>query len=176
MRTTPRVLLTLALLLTALVVQLGFASRLHLPGATPDVVLVTLVALAMRNGSLHGCVAGFLTGLSLDLAPPSDHAVGRWALVLCLVGYLAGLFDDGVDRSALFPVGVVASASVLTTLAYSALGAVIGEPGATWSMVARVLPWAVIYDVVLTPFVFLVVAGLATRVAPDPLRRRSGVR
>lgn len=176
MRTTPRMLLSVALLLTALVVQLGLASRLHLPGATPDVVMVTVVALAMRNGSLHGCLAGFLAGLALDLAPPADHAVGRWALVLCLVGYLTGMFDDDVERSVIFPLAVVASASALSTLAYAALGAVIGESGAGWSTVLGVLPSAVAYDVVLTPLVFLVVAGLARRVAPDPLRRHSGVR
>jgi rod shape-determining protein MreD len=168
---TPRVLLTAVLLLTALLLQVGFASRLPLPGATPDVVLVVVVALALVWGPLHGCVAGFAGGLALDLVPPADHAAGRYALVLCLVGYVVGLFDHETERSAFFPFLAVAVAAAAATLLYAALGEVVGDARTTWQMIADVLPTAVLYDVVLTPFVVLAVVGLARRVAPDPLRR-----
>ena len=65
----------------------------------------------------------------------------------------------------------MATAAASATLLYAGLGFVIGDTSATWDMVIGVLPSAVLYDVILTPFVMLAVAGLARRVAVDPLRR-----
>ena len=58
-----------------------------------------------------GLVCGFAAGLAADLVPPADHEVGRWALVLTLVGYLAGLGRDSSRRSAFVPLVVVAVAA-----------------------------------------------------------------
>lgn len=166
-----QVLLSAGLLLGGLVLQSAVFAWLPLPGATPDVVLVVVVALALVWGPLEGAMAGFLGGLALDLVPPSDHAVGRWALVLTLVGYLVGLYDEDVDRAAFAPFVLVAAASAGATLLYAGIGQVIGDTSITWPMIAAVLPSAVVYDVLLTPFVVLAVTGLARRVAPDPYRR-----
>jgi len=86
-----RVLLAAALVLAALAVQVAMLSRLPLPGATPDLVLLVVVALALAHGSTFGLMTGFLAGLATDLVPPAEHEVGRWAFVLTVLGYLAGL-------------------------------------------------------------------------------------
>ena len=81
-----------ALLLTvALVLQVTLVSRLPIPGAAPDLVLLVLVGVALRGGPETGLIAGFGAGLALDALPPADHAIGRWALVLCLIGYTLSL-------------------------------------------------------------------------------------
>ena len=86
-----RIAVCVAVLTTAIAVQLVVMSRLPLPGVAPDLVLVAVVALALTCGSLTtGGVCGFCAGLALDMAPPADHVIGRTALVLCLVGYAAG--------------------------------------------------------------------------------------
>lgn len=166
----PRVAFSAVVVAIALVLQLTVVSRLPLPGATPDLVLVAVVSLALSRGELHGCVTGFCAGLALDLAPPADHAVGRWALVLCGLGYLAGRLRREAEQSAFVPLIVVAAAAAIGTLAFAVLGAIVDSSNISWSLLASVLPSAVIYDVVIAPFVVLVVMGLATRIGDDPTR------
>ena len=55
------------------------------------VLLVVVGAGARLRARLRAGHAGSRAGLATDLVPPADHEVGRWALVLTLVGYLAGL-------------------------------------------------------------------------------------
>ncbi len=86
-----RVLLSAVLVLLGLVLQVSVLGQLQLPGATPDLLMLIVVGLALVYGPSGGCLVGFAAGLLADLAPPSDHAIGRFALVLCLVGYATGL-------------------------------------------------------------------------------------
>jgi rod shape-determining protein MreD len=164
----PRAALASALLLLALVLQLSVLPLLSLPGATPDLVLLCVVGLALAAGPMTGTVVGFAAGLALDLAPPADHAIGRWALVLCLVGYAAGLAKSEAERSAVAPLVVVAVAALSAMLLFAGIGVVIGDPRVGWEPLLRVAPTALLYDVVLAPFVVSAVIALARRVAPDP--------
>ena len=149
--------LTVGLLATALVIQVTVLWRLALPGASADLVLLVLVALALRGGPELGLVAGFGAGLALDVLPPADHAVGRWALVLCLIGYACGFLEDEADRSALFPIIVAAGASAASVLGFAGLGVLIDDPRVGLDAVLRILPAVVAYDVLLSPFVIYTV-------------------
>lgn len=163
-----RVVLAVALVVVALALQVTVLARLPLPGATPDLLLLVVVALALAYGPGFGLVAGFGAGLAADLAPPADHEVGRWALVLTLVGYLAGMARDESRRSAFVPLIVVAVAGAASVLGYAGLGALMDDPNVTWAAVRDLLPTAVVYDVVLSAFVVPGVLALARRAEPDP--------
>jgi rod shape-determining protein MreD len=160
------VAVAVGLVLLALVVELAVLSRLPLPGATPALVLLVVVSLALLHGPTFGVGVGFGAGLALDLLPPSDHAVGRWALVLCLVGYLAGLAEDEVERSAWVPVAVAGAASALSVLLFAGVGALFDDPRISPVVVLDVLPTAVLYDVILSPFVVFAVFTLVRRAEP----------
>src|SRR5690348_16148633 len=65
-------------------------NRLPLPGATqPDLVLLLVTAIAVVTGPATGAITGFAGGLALDIAPPTAHYAGEYALILCLAGYAA---------------------------------------------------------------------------------------
>src|ERR1051325_2865634 len=100
-----RILLSSVLVVVALVVQVCVLARLQLPGAVPDLLLLTVLGLALVYGHVGGALVGFGARPLPDLAPPADHAAGRYALVLCVIGYLAGLAkpDNGKLRSATGP-------------------------------------------------------------------------
>lgn len=151
------------LVLVALLLQVTVAARLPLPGATPDPVLLAVLGLALRWGPRTGCAVGFGAGLALDLAPPADQAAGRWAMVLCLAGYLAGLARDAAERSALVPMLVAAAAAAGTLLLHAGVGAVLGDARVSWARVAGLLPTAVLYALVLSPFLLSAVLALARR-------------
>src|SRR5580692_9048718 len=77
-----RHLISAAVVAVAVVFQLAAADRMVFPGGTgPDLVLLTVAALAIATGPLAGSVAGFCAGLALDVAPPAGHLVGQDALV-----------------------------------------------------------------------------------------------
>jgi rod shape-determining protein MreD len=167
-----RVVFAVLLLVVALAAQLSVLARLPLPGATPDLLLLAVVSLALAHGPGFGLVSGFAAGLASDLVPPADHAVGRWALVLTLVGYFAGLAHGESRRSAFVPLFVVAVSAAASVLLYAGLGALLDDPHVTWPAVSEILPTAVLYCVVLSAFVVPAVLRLSDRFEPDPLVRR----
>ncbi|MFE9993902.1 rod shape-determining protein MreD [Streptomyces avermitilis] len=166
-----RMLLSTALVVVALVIQVSVLARLHLPGAVPDLVLLTVLGLAMVYGHVGGALIGFGAGLLADLVPPADHAAGRYALVLCVIGYLAGLAkpENGRLKSASGPMAVVVAAAIGTTLLYAGVGALVGDTAARHVGLVSLLVTAAVYDLLLAPFVVPGIMALARRAENDPL-------
>ncbi|GGW37546.1 rod shape-determining protein MreD [Streptomyces lucensis JCM 4490] len=166
-----RILLSSALVVVALVVQVSVLARLHLPGAVPDLLLLTVLGLAMVYGHVGGALVGFGAGLLADLAPPADHAAGRYALVLCVIGYFAGLIrpENGRLKSATGPMAVVVAAAVGSTLLYAGVGALVGDTAARHVGLTGLLVSAALYDLLLAPFVVPGIMWLARRCDNDPL-------
>ncbi|MYT69688.1 rod shape-determining protein MreD [Streptomyces sp. cg28] len=171
-----RILLSTTLVVVALVVQVCVLARLQLPGAVPDLLLLTVLGLALVYGHVGGAFIGFGAGLLADLAPPADHAAGRYALVLCVIGYLAGLAkpETGQLRSAFGPMVVVVAAAVGTTLLYAGVGALVGDTAARHVGLGSLLFTAALYDLLLAPFVVPGVMALARRAENDPLADSGG--
>src|SRR5438445_13588507 len=127
MRIALRVALVAVAASLALALQLSVAPQLHLPRAVPDLVLLTVLALAAGWGTTGGAVCGFAIGLAQDLAPPSLTAVGRRALVLALVGALAGRAAREVRRSALRTSLLAGLYAVGATLLNLLIGVALGD-------------------------------------------------
>jgi rod shape-determining protein MreD len=166
-----RAVLSTGLVVVALVLQVCVLARLHLPGAVPDLLLLTVLGLAITYGHVGGALVGFGAGLLADLAPPADHAAGRYALVLCVIGYLAGLAkpDTGQLRSAAGPMFVVVAAALGSTLLYASVGALVGDTAAQHVGLGKLLFTAVLYDLLLAPFTVPWIMALARRLDNDPL-------
>ncbi|MGH3310292.1 MAG: rod shape-determining protein MreD [Streptomyces sp.] len=166
-----RILLSTTLVIGALLVQVSVLARLQLPGAVPDLLLLVVLGLAMVYGHTTGAVIGFAAGLVADLAPPAEHAVGRYALVLCVVGYIAGLTkpDTGQHRSATVPMLVVAIAAVSSTLLYAGVGTLVGDAAAAQAALLPLLLTAALYDLLLAPFVVPLIMWLARHTERGPV-------
>lgn len=127
MRPWRAIVVCAALLSLALAIQVSFLARLGLPGSTPDLVLVVVAGIALTYGATTGAVAGFAGGLLVDLAPPADHAVGQWALVLTLAGYAAGLAGERtappvlVRPATVLGIGALTAAATLAALSVGIL-------------------------------------------------------
>lgn len=170
-----RILLSTTLVVVALVIQVSVLARLQLPGAVPDLVLLTVLGLALVYGHVGGALVGFGAGLLADLAPPADHAAGRYALVLCLIGYLAGLAkpENGRLRTATGPMVVVVGAAIGSTLLYAGVGALVGDTAARDVGLVGLLFSATLYDLLLAPFTVPLIIALARRAENDPLAETS---
>ncbi|MEV6164101.1 rod shape-determining protein MreD [Streptomyces sp. NPDC052052] len=171
-----RTLLSVVLVVVALVIQVSVLARLQLPGAVPDLLLLVVLGLAFVYGHVSGALIGFGAGLLADLAPPADHAAGRYALVLCVIGYLAGLAkpENGQLKSAFVPMVAVVAAAIGSTLLYAMVGALVGDTAARHVGLGNLLFTAAVYDLLLAPFVVPLVMAIARRTVNDPLTDPSG--
>ena len=160
--TAYRVLLVVLSIFTAVLLQTAVVSRLDFLGAQPDLVLVVVVCFALTDGPGVGMVSGFGAGLLLDLL--SDHTLGMLALIMCSIGYLAGIVRAYLDRLAITtPMLFVGAATAAAGVAFAALLALLGDPRITASTLVRSVPLAALYDAVLTPFVFAATSALSGR-------------
>jgi rod shape-determining protein MreD len=135
-------------LFLAVLVQVSFASAYTPLGGSADVVLVTLIAIALLRGSIFGAAAGFGAGLLLDTA--NLAALGFTSLLLTLAGFWIGRYGEttGSDRfhSPFLSVGVV---TVLYAFGSLVLSFVLGQPTPAGAIVDGI-PATVLLNLILT--------------------------
>jgi rod shape-determining protein MreD len=165
-----RVALAAGLVVVALVLQVAVFPHVAWEGIVPNFCLLVVVAAALVRGPAFAATLGFFAGLMLDLAPPADHVAGRWALALVLVGYVAGLMRQDTRISASTVVATVAASSFIGTSAYALSGVVLGDAVSGMGDLLRVIVVALLWDVLLTPFVLPGVMRLFTRLEPAGAR------
>ena len=161
-----RVLVLTGVVMLAVVLQVTVFAGLSFDGVVPNLALLVVVAAALVRGPEFAAVLGFLGGLAIDLAPPTHHVAGRWALALVVVGYLAGRVRQDAGSSALSAVLTVAACSFVGTSVFALSGMLLHDPAIPVGEALRVIPVAVLYDVLVTPFVLPVVMRLFRRIRP----------
>ncbi len=128
-----------ALLFVAAVVQVSILAQLHVLGAVPDLLLVTLVALALLRGSVPGAVGGFFAGLLVDTASLGE--LGLTSLVLTLAGYWIGRYGETTGRDrAHAPFLSVAVVTVLYAFGLLVVHFVLGESAPAGAVLSALVP------------------------------------
>lgn len=114
------VIFVLVVLQTAIFANLGLAK------AHPDIVLLVPIAVGISYGRDMGAIAGFVSGFVLDLAVHGTP-LGFFALGYTLVGYLVGMTESTVLRSAWWiPVLTAFGASLIGVATLAVLANVLG--------------------------------------------------
>ena len=161
-----RVLVLTGVVMLAVVLQVTVFAGLSFDGVVPNLALLVVVAAALVRGPEFAAVLGFLGGLAIDLAPPTHHVAGRWALALVVVGYLAGRVRHDAGSSAISAVITVAACSFVGTSVFALSGMLLNDPAIPVREALTVIPIAVAYDVLVTPFVLPPVMKLFRRMQP----------
>jgi len=161
-----RALLFLLLLLTAVVLQVSFFGYFSYDGVVPNLVLLVVVAAALARGPEFAALLGFVGGLAIDLVPPADNVAGRWALALVVVGYVAGRVRQDAGGSTIVALATVAAASFVGTSVFALSGMVLSDGTGSVADALTVIPVAVVYDVLLAPFILPPAMRLFRRVQP----------
>lgn len=164
--TFPRVLLIVAALGTAVVLQSSIFARLGLPGATPDLLLVAVLVIALVAGPMVGAVAGFAGGLLADIAPPAAGSLGQTAAIYALAGFVIGHAEFEPGRPDLQSVLSVSGVAAAVVLVQAILGTLLGQPEVTWSLVPLLVATQFVYSAVLA-LVMIPTVGLLYRGAGD---------
>ena len=162
-----RWLAAFAAVVVALVVQVSLFPHLAWHGIVPNLCLLVVVAAALTVDAPFALVLGFAAGLTLDLAPPADHIAGRWALALTIAAFLAARVRQDVKPTALAVVGTVAAASFVATSLFALTGVLLDDPTMSVTGLLEVVLVAVVWDVLLTPFVLPPLMKLFARLNPQ---------
>jgi rod shape-determining protein MreD len=125
-----------------------------------------VVAAALTRGPQFAAVLGFAAGVLLDLAPPADHVAGRWALALVIVGYVAGRVRQDVRPTATAVIVTVAASSFVGTSVFALSGLLLRDPALSVPDLLQVILVAVLWDIMLTPFVLPLVMRMFHRLEP----------
>ncbi len=124
----------------SVVLQVMLASHVAPFGVTPSFPLLVVITLAFVQGPGSGASAGFAAGLALDLL--GNGPVGAWALVLTVIGYLAGMLEANLFAEGwLMPVTVAMIAGIAAEFAYLLSLSVLGVDVSFWkSVIGVVIP------------------------------------
>jgi rod shape-determining protein MreD len=115
-----------ALLFLAVVLQISIFAGIDILGGRPDLLLVTLVMVALLRGTIFGAAAGFATGLLYDMG--TFGTLGFTALLYTLVGYWIGRYGETTGRDrAHAPVLSVVVVTILFAVGSLLLHFVLGE-------------------------------------------------
>jgi rod shape-determining protein MreD len=157
-----------ALVFVASVLQVSVFSDIEIFGGSPDLLLVTLVCVALLRGSVTGACAGFFGGFLIDTA--TLEILGLTSFLLTLVGYWVGRYGEttGRDRTHA-PFLSVAVVTILYALGALALRFVVGEPAPARAVLLDSLFQGIALNLLLT----LPVYALCRRLLPMRPRSRA---
>jgi rod shape-determining protein MreD len=136
------------LLFFAVVVQLSITANVTILGGHPNLLLVTLVCVALLRGAVFGAVAGFAAGLLADSGVFAT--LGFTALLLTLAGYWTGRYGETTGRDrAHAPVLSIAVITILYQIAALVLRFMLGQNAPAGEIFAGLVP-TVFLNLILT--------------------------
>ena len=155
------------LVFVAAILQVSIFSTLQILGGAPDVVLLTLVGIALLRGSIYGACAGFFAGLLIDTA--NLGTLGVTSLLLTIAGYWIGRYGETTGRDrAHAPFVSVAVATILVQFGALFLHYMLGDEVSARVALLDALPAKVALNLLLTlPVYALVRRALAVAAAPE---------
>jgi rod shape-determining protein MreD len=138
------------LVFVAALVQVTALAGGRIVGAEFDLLLITVVAIALLRGSVAGAVAGFLGGVLVDVMTLST--LGVTSLLLTLAGYWAGRYGETTGRGRVYAAPVAAFAiSLLVGIGAAALHFLLGDAVPASAVLTPLLPSAILAALVVFP-------------------------
>ena len=157
----------------AALLQVTVLASADVAGGAPDLLLVTLVAVALLRGAVFGSAAGFFAGLLVDVA--RLETLGLTSLVLTIACYWIGRYGEttGRDRTHA-PLLSVVVVTVLYSLGALGLHFMIGDDPSPARALGAALAPAILFNVLLAFPVYALCRRLLRPV--EPLERAHEVR
>ena len=147
------------LLFVAALIQVSLLSAIDVAGAVPDLLLVTLLCVALLRGSLFGAAAGFVAGLLVDTA--QLQTLGVTSLLLTVGAYWIGRYGETTGRDR----GHAPYLSVFVVTILYAIGALLlhyllGEGGSARAVLVDGLLPSLFFNLLLTAPAYALVRRL----------------
>ena len=135
-------------LFIAVVLQLSIMSQVTILGGHPNLLLVTLVCIALLRGAVFGAVAGFCAGLLADTG--TFGTLGFTALLLTLAAYWTGRYGETTGRDrAHAPLVSIAIITFLYQVAALVLRFMLGQNAPAGEIFKGIVP-TILLNLILT--------------------------
>jgi rod shape-determining protein MreD len=149
---------SLALVFVASILQVSVFSSVSILHGTPDLLLVTIICIALLRGAVVGAAVGFWGGLLIDTA--NLETLGVTSLLLTIAGYWIGRYGETTGRDrAHAPFTSVAVITVLFSVGVLIVHFVLGERAPAGDVFRGLLP-AMFLNLILTAPVYALVRRL----------------
>lgn len=162
-----QVIVLVVTFLIAFLMQNSFLGRLGLPGSTPDLILVSVIAVALAYGSAVGMMYGFAAGILVDLAPSTEGVIGVNALLFMAAAFFVGRALDPRDRTVPLIMGLTAGTVGAVILVRGVIDSVLGQPTVVWGNMAQLILSGAIYAAFLAPLVVMPVGWVVKKFTPE---------
>jgi rod shape-determining protein MreD len=145
--------------IAVLITQVALFPQLRFSGVVPDLGLLFAAAVGLHEGSEAGAWFGFFVGLGYDLFLPTPLGLTALTYASCawLVGYLHGAISR---RSALLFAGIGFAVGLVGGLIFVATAILAGADSLQSGHSLVVVLKLAVYDMLLAPPVFALVAML----------------
>jgi rod shape-determining protein MreD len=155
-----RVIVLVAVTVTALLLQSTVFPELTLLGVKPELLYLVTVVFAALLGPAEGAIVGFVGGLAQDFLLNTPK--GITALTLTILGYTVGLARQYITSpSPLLPAILVALGTAGGVAFHQAVAFLLGEEEGPFEYLAKVVLLTAAYGFVLTPVFFPVLRRAA---------------
>lgn len=141
------------LVFVAAVLQVSVFNSVTVLGGTPDLLLLTLCAVALLRGSVFGAACGFFAGMIVDTA--TLETMGVTALLLTLAGYWIGRYGETTGRGRHAPVLSVAVVTILYSVGALLIRFLLGESDSPRAVLLDALPPTLLWNILLSIPVWL---------------------
>lgn len=146
------------------IAQSSLISPMRLGGASPDLVLLFVVAYVLVRGVGEGAFVALVGGLALDFT--SGGPFGLSIVLLIFVAWIAGLGEMNIFRTARFLPFLAAIAAVVAYYALYALALrLFGHALGGWAFVWRLVLLKILVNLLLMPIIFGLMRWLGKRPA-----------
>lgn len=146
-------------ILAAAMLQVVVVSSITLGPGSADLLLVTVVAVALLRGSIAGGFAGFAGGVVVDLA--TLDTLGVSSLVLTLAGFWAGRYGETTARGRRVPPLVAVGAITVLAAGFAVvLRFLLGEEVVVEHALVTTLAPALVLNLAIALPVFALVRAL----------------
>lgn len=156
-----RVGMVALVLVSTAIVQTSLLPTLSLSGFRPDLLLLLVIAFALRDGLLTGLRVAFTAGVLVDLLL-NESPVGLTALVYVGIAYAVGVARPYLAPDSLSAPMILSVAGTLVGVAgYGLLSAVLAEDPVSLDLVATAALVSSLYALLLAPIVMGIVRRLS---------------
>lgn len=140
----------------AVLLQVSVLPYVNVAEGIPDLLVPTIVVIALLRGALVGAVAGFAGGMLLELTAPIG-TLGVFALLYLLVGVWCGGYCEREESAGLLaPLALTVAATLAVQLGYAGFQLLLGNTMPPSLFVGRVLLPGLALTALLSPPVLLV--------------------